>query len=490
MIRKFLYLEWKAFIRSASFGANLAMKILMGIMALYFIVIFFGAGIGGFFLLRDKLHLDPLETVNRYLIYYFIGDLMVRLLLQKMPVMNIRPMLAMPIRRKTIVHFAIGKTFLSFFTVLHLFAFVPFIITMLVQGVAPLGVLFWTIAIFALVLFNDLLAILLNNKDNLFYPFLGLVAVLVGCQYYNFFNVTDYTLHFYHGFFQTMWLWVVPIILFVVAYRFTFRFLVSQLFLDVGLASKKEEVTVENLTWLNRFGKLGTFLKNDIKLIKRNKRSKGTIFASIMFLFYGLLFYTGSIDVYDNTFMHMFASIFISGGFLFTFGQFVPSWDSSYYPLMMTQNIPYREYLRSKWFLIVVATAISAILASFYIYFGWHIYRMILIGAVYNIGVNSHLVLLGGAFTKTPIDLVSTKGAFGNNKSFNAKTMLISIPKLLLPMVLYGVGNMLGGETVALLTVGLVGLVGFIMRDWVFTQIEKIYKREKYSTLDAYKQKN
>ncbi len=490
MIKKFLYLEWKAFIRSASFGTNLAMKILMGIMALYFTVIFLGAGIGGFFLLRDEAGLDPLETVNRYLIYYFIGDLLIRLLLQKMPVMNIRPMLAMNIRRKTIVHFTIGKTFLSFFTTLHLFAFVPFIITMLVQGVEPVGVVFWTIAVFALVLFNDLLAILLNNKDNLFYAFLALVAGLAASQYYGIFNVTDYTVHFYHGFFLTQWLWIIPVVLFVVTYRFTFRFLRSELYLDAGLASKQEVASVENFTWLNRFGKLGTFLKNDIKLIKRNKRSKGTIFASIMFLFYGLLFYTGSIEAYNNTFMHMFAGIFVSGGFLFTFGQFVPSWDSAYYPLMMTQNIPYREYLRSKWFLIVVATGVSAILASFYIYFGWQIYRMILIGAIYNIGVNSHLVLLGGAFTKTPIDLASTKGAFGNNKSFNVKTMLISIPKLLVPVLLYGIGNMMAGETAALVLVGAVGVVGFLMRNWVFSQIEKIYKREKYSTLDAYKQKN
>ncbi len=60
--------------------------------------------------------------------------------------------------------------------------------------------------------------------------------------------------------------------------------------------------------------------------------------------------------------MHIFAGIFVSGGFLFTFGQFVPSWDSSYYQLMMTQNIPYKGYLSSKWWLIVIATFVSTII--------------------------------------------------------------------------------------------------------------------------------
>ena len=38
------------------------------------------------------------------------------------------------------------------------------------------------------------------------------------------------------------------------------------------------------------------------------------------------------------------------------FGQFVPSWDSAYYKLLMSQNITYKDYLASKWWLVVIAT--------------------------------------------------------------------------------------------------------------------------------------
>ena len=61
----------------------------------------------------------------------------------------------------------------------------------------------------------------------------------------------------------------------------------------------------------------------------------------------------------------MFAGVFVSGGFLITFGQFVPSWDSSYYGLMMTQNISYRDYLNSKWWLMIIGTAITAVIKPF-----------------------------------------------------------------------------------------------------------------------------
>ena len=67
------------------------------------------------------------------------------------------------------------------------------------------------------------------------------------------------------------------------------------MFLDGGLATKQTVARTEDYTWLNRFGNLGTFLKNDIKLIKRNKRSKTAVIMGFMFLFYGLLvFYRGN----------------------------------------------------------------------------------------------------------------------------------------------------------------------------------------------------
>ena len=114
MIQKFLYLEWKAFTRSASFGANIAIKIVVGFFAVYFTLVFLALGIGAFYILK-KSNLDPIVTINKFMIYYLVFDLIIRLLLQKIPVMNIRPLLVFPIKKPTIVHFSLGKTVLSFF---------------------------------------------------------------------------------------------------------------------------------------------------------------------------------------------------------------------------------------------------------------------------------------------------------------------------------------------------------------------------------------
>ncbi len=156
---------------------------------------------------------------------------------------------------------------------------------------------------------------------------------------------------------------------------------------------------------------------------------------------------------------------------------------------MMSQNIQYREYLSSKWYLVVIATVLSTLISAFYLYFGWEAYLAIVVGAIYNIGVNSYLVLWGGAYIKTPIDLTSNKKAFGDKQAFNTKTLLLTLPKLLLPLAVYALGHYLVNSTVGYILVALTGIIGFAFKGVVFRKIEKIYKREKYKTLLAYKQK-
>ncbi|KGO92687.1 DUF5687 family protein [Flavobacterium subsaxonicum] len=490
MFKKFLWLEWKAFTRAASLGTNIALKILMGLVALYFIGVFLALGIGVYFVIDEHLHQDPLVVINKFMIYYMAMDLVMRVMLQKIPIINIRPLLVLPIKRSTIVNFALAKTFVSFFTIMHVFFFVPFSIVLIMKGYDPLGVALWWVAMWAMIYCNNLLNILINNKDSLFIGFIVLILALGGLQYYGIYDITLVTGVYYQSLFSTYYVFIIPVVVLIGLWVFTHKYFIKKLYLDTGLKGKNEIAETQDFKWLNRFGSMAVFLKNDIKLILRNKRSKTTVIMSVLFIFYGLLFYTGGIEVYDNQPMKVFASIFVTGGFLLTFGQFVPSWDSAYYPLMMSQNIQYREYIASKWWLMVIGTVVSAVLASFYLYFGIEIYLMILAGAVFNIGVNSLLVLLGGAFVKTPIDLTSSKQAFGDKKAFNIKTFIISLPKMLVPIALFVIGNYISGPLMGYGFIAGTGLLGLIFRNAAFRAIERIYKAEKYSTLSAYKQKN
>src|SRR5690606_37570339 len=99
------------------------------------------------------------------------------------------------------------------------------------------------------------------------------------------------------------------------------------------------------------------------------------------------------------------------------------------------------------------------------------------------------IVLWGGAYIKTPIDLTQNKNVFGDKKAFNVKTLLLTIPKLLLPMGVYALGHFIFTPTMGYVFVAVLGILGFAFKEKVFKIIEGIYKTEKYKTLAAYKEK-
>jgi len=482
MIKQLLSLEWKAFWRSAAMQTNLFMKIIMIFWALYFIVVLGGLGFGLYFILKEQ-NLDPINTVSKFAIYYFAGELFLRHFFQKMPILNIRALIYQNIKKNQIVNYAIGKTVLSFFNFMHWFFFIPFTLVLLINYEASaLQILGFGLSLFLIIYILNFVNILLENNDKFFYIFATIIISVGALDYYQIFKLTDYSQVFFKTFFQYPWLIFGLIGLIYMFYKLCYKLFYNNLYLDAGLAIKQEEAKLQNLNFLDKYGNLGSFLKNDIRLILRNKRARTTVGLSIFFIFYGFLI------GFKADFMHIFIGIFVTGGFLFSFGQYVPSWDSSYYPFMMTQNIQYREYLQSKWWLIVMATIISTLLCTIYLTMGWHVYLAILAGAVYNIGINAYVVLIAGAYTRSPIDLTSNKNAFADKKAFNLKTMLLTLPKLLLPIIIYALGSVHSHET-GLIVVMLFGVFGIIFKEKAFQFIENLYKKEKHITLAAYKEK-
>ncbi|AWW33226.1 hypothetical protein DN752_17140 [Echinicola strongylocentroti] len=490
MIKHLIVLQWKSFFGSASFSSNIAIKIIMGFFALYLMLTFGFMGVGTYYFLEKEMELNAFEMVNKLLVYYWAFDLIFRYLLQKMPIVHIKPLLFLPIKKPIIVQYSIWKTILSFFNIIHAFFFIPFSVVLVSNGYDSVPVALWLLGFYALLMSNNFINIFLNRVDSVLFGVAGLIGALGLMQYYGVFDVSVITGPIFQSFYNTPFVVLIPVSFMVAMYWAAYRYFKRRLYLDDGLAVRVQEAQSEDLGWLDRFGSVAVFLKNDIKLIKRNKRSKTTVMMSIMFVFYGLLFFTNSIEAYEGPGWRIFAGLFVTGGFLFSFGQYVPSWDSSYYPLMMSQNIRYRDYLNAKWWLMVMATVVSTILASFYAYFGWEVYLAILVAGFYNVGVNSYMVLWGGAYVKTPIDLTSNKGAFGSSQAFNAKTLLLTIPKMLVPMVLYVIGHVVKGPYLGYLLVAIAAVLGFAFKEKVFNLIEKNYKTEKYKTLAAYKQKN
>ncbi|GGZ89085.1 DUF5687 family protein [Algibacter mikhailovii] len=489
MIRLFFNLEWKQFSRASYFQKGIAIKILLFLAAIYFGGAAIMLGVGLFFIAKKiKPDLDPIILVNNFLIYWFLFDIVIRFFLQQLPVMNIKPLMTIPIKRNTVIHYLLGKTALSFFNCIALFIFLPFSIVLLVQGYAVVNVFCWFLSIIILTFCVNFINFLINKNNTFFYSIAGVLFVFLGLETYGFFKISEPIGKAFNMLYQQPYLVIIPLLFLFLLYKKNYSDIRKGFYLDGAISKKADRVKSLDLNWVNRFGSVAVFLKNDIRLILRNARPKQVLLMSGLFLFYGLFFYTQS--AYKNMPAFLaFASMFVTGGFLMTFGQLVPSWDSEYYKLLMSQNIPYSKYLESKWYLMVVAVFVSFILSIPYLYFGWDIFGMIAAGALFNIGLNSFITLFGGALNRVPIELNVKAKAFSNTNGFNPTQMLIALPKLVLPMLLFYVPYKIINFQAGLIVLALSGVLGIVFRNFFLSKIEGVYQKGKYKTIAAFAEK-
>ncbi|MDH6251442.1 hypothetical protein M2347_001169 [Chryseobacterium sp. H1D6B] len=488
MFLKFLRLEIKSFFRGTSVGVNLVMKILRMIGIFYFMACLAGGAFAAFYYVQQEMHQNPLKVVSKYLIILWIADLVFKYLLQQMPTQNVKPFLTLNISKNTLVNYMLIKTFLSYLSWINSLFFITFSAILLFNGYGFLAVFAWFIGISSLFYLNNFINIFFNGKETAAIVAAVIFGIIGVLGYYNIISVLSYSESFFYSFYDKPYYALISFALFLVLWWMCFKYIRKEFYLDQGLEVKKAVGKTENIAFLNKYGVVGTFINNDIKMLRRNKITKGILLGSFMFVFYGLLMFTST--VYKTPAMMMFMGLFVTGGFQFLFGQRVPAFDSSYYPLMMTLNVPYKEYLKAKWWLMNIVTALSMVVALFYAYIGWEIYITFFAAGLYNIGVNSQFTLWSGAFNKTQIDLNSKEKRLGQKNSFNIKALLLLIPKMLLPMAVFAVTKYFFGITAAVISIAILGLIGFLFREKIFDIVVSLYKREKYSTLDAFKNKD
>ena len=494
MFKMMFSLQWKEFNRGKAVGGKLVAKIFkwIGIIYVAFMTFLMGIIVSAY---GGPLAEFPLEEgttapflyVNKQLIYVFVYLIVLRYFVQSLPVVNIKALLLTPVLKTQIVRFSLLKTVLTYFNILPLFFLIPFSFLLASTGDYDIvGLIFWNINIMGLIYVTNFFNFLLKNKNKLIYGIGGILALIKILEYYSIVDFTTYSEQFFYLFYSQPYATAFTWLLVFWLYNYVNKYLLQGLYIDTGLQVKIKEAKMDDFSFLDRFGKTATFIKNDLRLLKRSKRARTAVYMGIGMLFYGIIF-VPSEDILGSGFL-FFGYLFSTGGFLFMFGSFVPSWDSQYYPLMMTQNIEYKEYLNSKWSLMIIGTVISTVLASFiYSFFGTNAVYAVLAGAFYNIGVNGYLTLWAGAYTKSPIDLNSSANAFGDKKAFNAKTLLVGFPQMLLPVLVYYFTSQYYDHLTGCLAVAGLGTLGIFLKPVAFNLIMKAYKTEKYSTLKAYK---
>ncbi|WP_442264721.1 DUF5687 family protein [Tenacibaculum sp. ZS6-P6] len=477
----------KQFFRSIFWQKGIVVNVIMGLFALWIILSFLSIGIGGFYLIKDNFpDKDPFEFVNGFLLFYVIGDLIFRYLMQKLPVLNIKPLLILDIKKSKLINYTLIKSGISFFNFFSLFFFIPFSLVLIKEGYPTNNVLSWLTGIITIVFLANYLNFITNKSNVAFGVLIALLGSIVALQQFGIYDFTGVSVAIFNSLYTNWFFVLIPFVLLITFYVINYKKLKSQLYLDDAIQTKTKEANTSDLSFVDKFGDLAPFIKNEMRLIWRNKRTKTVFLMSFIFLFYGLIFFTQEAYA-DNPAMLIFAALFVTGGFAINYGQFIPAWDSEYYRMIMTQNISYRKFLESKWLIMSTVTFVLYILSIPYLYLGVDKFLMISAGAIFNVGFNSLFLLWSGSFNRKRIDLDAS--GFGNTQGTSATQFLIIIPLTGFPMILYWASSSFLGFNAGILAIASFGVLGILLKNPIMNFIEKKYIKDKYATIHGFNQK-
>jgi len=481
--------QWKAATRSAAVSKSVGIKIFMGFI---FFILFLELLGGGFYLgsALAKNSEDPIADLSRYGLYFFLAILMSRYMLQKLPTFMVRPYLNLPIKKSKLVNFILTKPLFNSLNILP----ISFVLAVTMGLNTHLDAYtFWMICAGVIVgdLFVNYLSIYIKRvqikHEYVFYLFLTTVAGLLLLDYFKLVNLqsisSDVFMQVIH---QPLWL-LPGLLFFGIAYYLNFQLLYKNFSLeDFGKGDSNQRSSLENLNYLDRFGKIGTFALLELKMCVRNKRTRTMLYMAPLFLLYGFFFYTNPAYLEMNGFL-IFVGLFISGGFMMSFGLYFFAWESGHFDLMLTANNTYKDYIKAKYFLMLSTSTFIFLLSSFYIFFGIEILIINSACFLFNIGVNSLLLLYFGTNNNKHMDL--SKGSAFNYQGVGGRHFVLMIPLLVIPIFIYLPFGLMDQPNVGFALIGVLGILGLLFREKLLDVITRRFISKRHVMSEGFRNK-
>jgi hypothetical protein len=479
--------------RAKYFSQGWGVKILMGFLVLYF---------GGAFLLLGIFMPEVLTKThpsapsltglfNSFILYYFLVDLAMRFFLQDLNLLSVQHYLLQNIRKSKVINFLLGTSIFSFFNLIPLFFIVPFAFRGVKPEMSTGPALLWLLSLLMVVLSSHFIVIFVKRaaavRQWVFFVFAGVVALLLGANALDYLSLSQVSAKLFSGLGQ-LWFIAIPFALVALSYLANFRFLQKQSYIDQWKKQGKEAST-QSFGYLESKGALGTMIANELKLILRNKRTKSILVMTVIFCAYGLLFYAGD-DVLEGVYQgfgwKIFAGIFMTGIFMINYGQFLIGWEGAYFDGILTRAYPMQTFFKAKFWLLVFSAVITYVLTLGYVYFTIDALWINTACFIYNVGVNSFVLLFASTYQKKKIDL--SKGSAFNYQGTSATQFIIVLPLMILPILIFQAFNIFDKPYYGLGALAAAGLISLAFSKAWFNEIAKNFQEKKYKNAAGFRE--
>jgi hypothetical protein len=476
------------------FERNLAVQIFMGIsfgfLALEFL--FFGLFLDQM-LLETGTYSYAIDVFNSIALYVFLADFIIKFFFKTNQSMQIAPYLAMPIPRNRLFDFLLIKEFYSFWNLFWLFLVLPFALKSITPffgfGTAVAYILFFYLVCVAIGMAVNLINHWIQKSFWFYIIPVVLVAIPLLAQFLLNLPVGDYTqktgdliLNF------NPFIWLILLALIAGCWYLNRRQMRETVYHELEGEKNEKISSFSSLSFLDRFGSIGTFINLEIKMIMRSPRLKQQVLVAggICLIFFIWMIYDPNSPFKESSQFGFFLYGVITFGLMgIIMGQYLFTAESSFFDGLMARKLSLYELLKSKYTFYSAYTATITLLLMVPVLQGKIDFLFVLSLCFYTTGPIYFLIFQNAVFNKTYFDLfdkgmMNWKGQSGN---MIAITMITMFLPLILILILYAIC----GETITYWTMLSIGVAFTLTSRFWLKNIYKRFLKRKYKNMEGFR---
>ena len=478
--------QWKEYQRSTFWQKSLIVNILLGILGIYLLLNILVVGYFADNIIREIYKSgDVVVIYTGFLFYYFAFDLILRFLVQKLPILSIQPYLTLPIKKSTLLHYPLVKSLASFLNVVALLLILPFFVKVICVTHTISFCLAWIITVVSFIVTNNFLNFSIkkyfSKRPSIILILLPVVGTLIYLDISKTILISHYftTSLFYIA--GSKWLFIIPIIVSALAYYLGYSILKRNAYIeDRQIGLRRNSGT---FSFLSRYGETGLLMEIELKMIFRNQRPKSMLFIGLIYLGYGYLFYHNR--SYNSDLILVFFGILMTSIFAIIYGQFSFSWEASFFDYYLANKISPSGYIRSKYLLFAVSSTLSYLVTLPYAFLNPKIVFINTAMLFYNIGISSVFILFFSTYNATRIDL--GRSQFMNYQGLSYVQYLNMIPVMVFPVLIQLMFNWYANPQYGIYLIGLLGLIGILFNKYLVQLVTNQFKRRRYTMATDFK---
>jgi hypothetical protein len=480
--------QWKAFIRNERWRRGLFSRILFILLIAYFLLLAVAFSLNMNYILKS-IGGHPVDTFNKILLWYFAVDLLMRSIFQPLPSIQIIPYLRLNILRGSIIRNLLYKSIWNVFNLLPLIIFTSFTLKILPEYYSGGISLFYMATILSFIMLNNFIAMLLGYLSQKNIIFFLIPIVLIGIfsllQVLGF-SVSNLSVTLGKSILQgNVFIILSGVLLLIVSLYVSFKLLRSNFYLDTISSRQMEKKFGLGMDKLSAWGEMGSYLLLEINLFMRNKRPRQSLLILPLLVIYFLFSSTREMNKGVN--MGLFMILMCIGLGAAIYGQFMFSWESSYFDGLMARKLNFKRYILVKYYIMcALSTLVFIPFFIMYVMQGKIEPYTLVSFYLFTMGIVTFMVMWFATFNNGRIDL--SRSQMFNYQGIKGSQFILSFVIMLIPFGLFLLIKYLTDELIASIIFSSVGLLFISTHQWwIQNIIIRRFIARKYSNMEGYR---